>query len=123
MDDEQRRAVARVMSERREEDGVYLYRQGEAAAAMYVIVEGKVEIVKENNGREQVIGIAGCSDVVGEMEVLVDMPRAASLRTQGDVHLLTLEAGVFHTLTHQHPDMLKRVIQLLVSKLTAVGVQ
>jgi hypothetical protein len=121
MDEDQLQEVAQIASERREEDGVYLCRQGDEGDEMYVIARGEVEIVKEVDGQEQVIYRATSGEIIGEMEVLSDMSRAAAMRARGKVHLLVIEGESFRALMHEFPGISDRVIQMLVSKLATAG--
>ena len=121
MTEEQLREVASILSERCEGDGVYLCHQGDESDEMYIIVQGEVEIVKDADGEEQVIYLAKSEEIIGETEVLGNIPSAAAMRTKGDAHLLVIEGEHFRALTHQHPEMSDRVIQMLVNKLAAVG--
>ncbi len=121
MDEEQLQAVARIMSERWEEDDAYLCRQGDEGDEMYIIVEGEVEIIKESEGEDRVIYLAQKGEAIGEMQVLSRSARAAAMRSRGDIHLLVIEGAHFRSLMHQYPDMSDRVIQMLVEKLAAAG--
>jgi len=121
MNEEQLQAVARIMSERWEENGVYHCHQGDEGDEMYIIVEGEVEIIKESQGEGRVIYLAQKGEAIGEMQVLSRSARAAAMRSKGDVHLLVIEGAHFRSLMHQYPDMSDRVIQMLVEKLAAAG--
>jgi LmbE family N-acetylglucosaminyl deacetylase len=121
MNEEQLQAVARIMSERWEDGGVYLCRQGDEGDEMYIIVQGEVEIVKESGGKSQFIYQARKGEAIGEMQVLSRSRRSAAMRCKGDVHLLVIEGIHFRALMHQYPDMSDRVIQMLVQKLAAAG--
>lgn len=112
--------VARIMSERREEDGTYLCHEGDEGNEMYIIAQGEVEIVKESDDEERIY-LAREGEIIGEVEVLGNIPRATAMRTRGNVHLLVIEGEHFRSLTHQHPEMSDRVIQMLVNRLTTAG--
>jgi LmbE family N-acetylglucosaminyl deacetylase len=121
MNEEQLQAVARIMSERWEDGGVYLCRQGDEGDEMYIIVQGEVEIIKESGEKPQIIYLSKKGEAIGEMQVLSRSPRSAAMRCKGDVHLLVVEGAHFRTLMHQYPDMSDRVIQMLVHKLAVAG--
>ena len=121
MNEEQRQAVARIMSERWEDDGVYLCHQGDEGDEMYIIVQGEVEIIKESGEKPQIIYLSKKGEAVGEMKVLSRSPRSAAMRCKGDVHLLVIEGAHFRALMHKYPDMTDQVIQTLVHKLAAAG--
>jgi LmbE family N-acetylglucosaminyl deacetylase len=122
MDEAQLQAVARIMSERWQADGVYLCHQGDEGDEMYIIVQGEVKIIKESE-EEKVIYLAKSGEAIGEMQVLSKSTRAAAMQARGDLHLLVIEGIHFRDLMHQYPDMSDRVIQMLVKKLAAAGEQ
>ncbi len=121
MREEQLQALASIMSERWETDGFYLCHQGDEGNEMYVVVDGVVEIITQVDGQEKVVARRTAGDVIGELAVLSRNPRTASMRTQGEAHLLTLTAEQFHALTRRHPELLDQIILMLVGKLATAG--
>ncbi len=123
MSDEQRYDIARLMSDRRLEDGEILCRQGDPGDEMYVIVEGEVEVVKTTpaNPEGAVIAVAGPGDAIGELSVLASQPRSATMRARGDARLLAIWGPAFRKLVHTTPDIADRLIETLVDKLATTG--
>ena len=117
MSEEQLQGVARIMTERWEEDGFYLCHQGDEGNDMYIIVEGQVENIDESGSEDQVILTEQPGACIGELAALEIIPRVAAMRTKGEVRLLVLQGSHFRSLIHENPDMSQRVIQLLVRKL------
>jgi histidine decarboxylase len=109
--------VANILSERNETNGVYLCREGDEGDEMYIIVEGQVEILRESSGISYLLYLATKGEAVGEMAVLSNRPRAAAMRTKGDVYLLVIQGDDFRTLMQQYPDIAMHIIQMLVEKL------
>ncbi len=123
MNQEQLQTVARITAERWVKHGVYLCHQGDEGGEMFIIVQGEVEIIKETkNKADQIIYVAKAGEAIGEMEVLGKGFRTAAMRARGDIQLLTIQGVHFRELMHQHPDMLDRIIQMLVDKLAAAGI-
>ncbi len=123
MNPEQLQTVARIMAEQWVKDGVYLCHQGDEGGEMFIIVQGQVDIIKETKDKpDQLIYVAKAGEAIGEMEVLGKGHRTAAMRARGDIQLLTIRGAHFRELMHQHPDMLDRVIQMLVDKLAAAGI-
>ncbi len=121
LDQEQLQTVAGIMSERWEKVGTYLCHEGDEGDEMYIIIRGRVEIVKEIGGQNRVIYVAQPGEAIGEMQVLSKGARAAAMRVREDVHLLVIQGTHFRNLMHHYPDLSDRVIQILVQKLAAVG--
>jgi CRP-like cAMP-binding protein len=79
----------------RAEAGVALITQGEAGDRFYVIREGEVEVQVDDGGTPLTIAVLGRGDYFGEMALLHDAPRAASVVARTDVELLALDRTDF----------------------------
>ena len=68
-------------------DGMVVFRQGEPSDKFFIIRSGQVILTREVNGATSEIGKAGPGEVVGEMGVLQNLPRAATATAKGKVWL------------------------------------
>lgn len=112
-------AIARIMSERWEPDGHYICRQGQSGHEAYIVYRGVVEVVLEKEDREEIVYVARQGDCLGEMAIMGNMPRTASLRTRGNVRLLVIHGEDFLSLLRQHPDMSIELMKILANRLSA----
>jgi CRP-like cAMP-binding protein len=112
--------VGRATTARAVPAGSYLCRQGERGDELYVIVAGEVEVVDESGDEPRVTFVATPGMVVGEIAVLADIPRIASLRCRTDTELLVLAGADFRTLMHELPSVSTRIIETLVRRLVGV---
>lgn len=71
--------------------GLYLFHEGDAPDYLYVVGEGRLQVLRE----ESVIAEAGRGEVVGELGVLLDAPRSASVRAVRDSTLVRLTKAQF----------------------------
>jgi len=84
--------------------------QGEPGACMYVLHSGQVEVlVGDQGGGTRVLATLGKGDYVGEMALLQDAPRMATIRALGPVETLRLEAGDFRLMLDQVPALRARI--------------
>ncbi len=61
--------------------GDAVFREGEAARELYVLLDGEMEVLKRSRrGREQRVAILGPNDSFGEMSVIDMQPRSATVR-------------------------------------------
>src|SRR5437667_12329718 len=74
-----------------------LISQGEKGLGLFIITKGTVRITRKNSpdGAEEVLGTAGMADIIGEMALLDDMPRSATVTAVDDVTLLALPLWEF----------------------------
>jgi len=112
-------AIARIMSERWEPDGHYICRQGQTGHEAYIVYRGAVEVVLEKKDREEIVYVARQGDCLGEMAIMGNMPRTASLRTRGSIRLLVIHGDDFLSLLRQYPDMSIELMKILAGRLSA----
>jgi CRP/FNR family transcriptional regulator len=77
--------------------GSVLISQGEKGLGLFIITKGTVRITRTKgpDGAEEVLGTAGMADIIGEMALLDDMPRSATVTAVDNVTVLVLPKGEF----------------------------
>lgn len=85
--------------ERRLEDGEELFAEGDEGNRAYVIKEGQLEILKASGGREVQIAVRNTGEVIGEMALLEEAPRMASVRARGESVVIGISKERFDQLT------------------------
>ncbi len=86
-------------------DGELLCRQGEPGDRMFVIQSGRVEVVREEGGREVRLGELGPGDVFGHMAIVDREPRSATVRSRGTSRVMTLDKRAFLRRVHEDPSL------------------
>ncbi len=89
--------VAKCCREARYSPGSVLLSQGEKGLGLFIITKGTVRITRANGpgGAEEVLATAGMADIVGEMALLDDLPRSATVTAVDEVSVLVLPKGEF----------------------------
>lgn len=73
-------------------DGEDIISQGRAGEAMYVIQQGRVEVVQQDiDGREQHLAYLHAGDFFGEMAVFEKEVRSATVRASGEARVLKID--------------------------------
>merc|ERR1712037_403489 len=81
------------------EDNTVIMRQGEAGEEFFIIVAGNVVVTQLTPaGVEENVGTLGHSDFFGEIALLYDRPRAATVRSRGKLSCVKLERSRFERL-------------------------
>lgn len=83
--------LARALVPVRMEAGREVFRQGEVGDRYYIVVSGEVEIVSDG----RVVAVTGPRGYFGEIALLRDVPRTATVRAKSDLSLLALERDDF----------------------------
>ena len=72
--------------------GSVMLSQGEQGLGLFILTKGTARITRKNSpdGAEEVLGTAGAGDVIGEMALLDDLPRSATVTAVDEVSVLVL---------------------------------
>lgn len=97
--------------------GTVLMRQGEVGRSAYFVVEGRLIVEKEVNGENYVIGEIGPRDIVGEMAILDDSPRSATVTVAEDALLVMLDKNRIKQIIRRSPVVAELILKLLCFKL------
>ncbi|UYV65257.1 PRKAR1A [Cordylochernes scorpioides] len=92
------------------EDGEVVIEQGKPGDDFYIIEEGTAIVYQRRspNEPEEEVGKLGCSDYFGEIALILDRPRAATVRAQGKLKCIKLDRARFERLLGPCRDILKR---------------
>jgi CRP/FNR family cyclic AMP-dependent transcriptional regulator len=97
--------------------GDELFHQGDYGDAAYVILEGEADILVDTPHSAIKIATLGKNDIIGEIAVLCDVPRTATVVAHGDLETLRVSReGFFHLVT-EFPEVGIEVMSALASKL------
>ena len=93
--------------------GEILMREGDAADCAYVILEGEAEVLRRTGSGEFVVAVLGPNAVPGEIGVLTDAPRTATVRARAQVRALRISPEVFLRLASGRPERALQVMRQL----------
>ncbi len=99
------------------EAGDTIVQQGETGDCMYVVLSGSAKAFASGPEREVFIGALGPGDVFGEMAIFRRAPRAATVRADSDVRVLTLNKRQFLANVHEDPSLAFRILQQMSNRI------
>jgi CRP-like cAMP-binding protein len=97
--------------------GDHVFREGDLGTEMFIVHEGKVEILKEMQGEPKQLAVLEKGDFFGEMAILEDLPRTASARALTDVKLLHINGSTFDQMLRSNPEIAVRMMRKLSRRL------
>ncbi|MGQ0604942.1 MAG: sensor histidine kinase [Anaerolineales bacterium] len=97
--------------------GEWLMREGEPGDNVYVMLEGGVEISKRSGEQEMVLTRRGPGDFIGEMALLEERPRSASVRTMEDSRVLKINKRAFTNILHASPSAALALLRTVTERL------
>jgi CRP-like cAMP-binding protein len=105
--------LARVSEDMELDAGQVLTRQGETGHEFFVIVDGTIEV--EVNGQSH--GERGGGDFVGEIALIEDIPRTATVKAKTPLRVFVLTRQDFRRIIDENPGVERKVMQALARRL------
>ncbi len=109
--------LARVAVERSFLPGQAIVQEGTVGRDVYLIVEGKVEVVKGEGTEETLLAHRGPGDLFGEMAFIEGKARFATIRATQPVLLLEFSERELNSAMAEQPEFLYEVIRMLSARL------
>jgi signal transduction histidine kinase len=91
--------------------------EGEPGDALYVVLDGELEITKRQGGQDILLAVSRAGEFLGEMSLLEQTPRSASVRTLRESRLLVISQAAFQTLLSCSPSAPLTILHTLTSRL------
>jgi CRP-like cAMP-binding protein len=98
--------------------GQVLFRKGDVGDAAYVIINGDAEVSVPASSGDIVVAQLHDGDFLGEIAILCDTPRTATITAKGELKALRIRKEPFFQLLHQFPEMAVEMTRLLAERLT-----
>jgi uncharacterized protein YhbP (UPF0306 family) len=102
--------------------GTVIVRQGAPADKFFIIVDGEVEVMRKDDGETRSVASLGRGQFFGEMAILRDMPRTATVQAVTPTTLFAMDRESFRSLVAQSlgtTENFDRVIQQRLDELAA----
>jgi CRP-like cAMP-binding protein len=103
--------------------GQRFFSQGDAADAAYVILDGHADVLLRTHGGEIKVASLEQNALAGEMGILSDAPRSATIVAAEPTTALRIDKRVFLELLGQFPQMSIAIMRELASRLERTNAQ
>jgi CRP-like cAMP-binding protein len=102
--------------------GQSLFEQGDVGDAAFIIIEGAADVIVT---REEPLVVAkvGKDDIVGEIAILVDIPRTATVTATSDLTTLKITKDLFFRMITDFPEMGVEIMRVLAQRLEQTTAQ
>lgn len=97
--------------------GQELFHQGDAGDAAYVIIDGAVDVLKDTDEGEQLLVTLKKNAFVGDIAILCDVPRTATVKAVDKIETLKIQKEHFLRLLIEFPEMAVEVTRVLAQRL------
>lgn len=102
---------------------VVVFKEGDPGDAIYIVKSGKINILKRTSGGvDSVLATLPKGAVIGEMAVIDDQPRSASMATVQDCVFLIITKQDFRQLLGSTPEISFQILKLMTERLRTTNI-
>ena len=96
--------------------------QGDVGDSAFVIIDGTADVVVENNG-PLVVAHVGKNDIIGEIAILCDVPRTATVVATSELTALEVTKDLFFRMVTDFPEIAVEIMRVLAHRLEQTTAQ
>jgi CRP-like cAMP-binding protein len=97
--------------------GELLCRQGDPGDTAFIILDGDADVLVDTPNGQLSVARLGKNDLVGEMAILIDIPRTATVKAIGPVSTLAISKDLFFRMVTEFPQMGVEIMRELAHRL------
>jgi CRP/FNR family cyclic AMP-dependent transcriptional regulator len=105
--------LAKTTEDMEVDAGTVLATQGELGQEFFVVLEGEVDVTRDGKQLDP----RGGSDFFGELALVADIPRTATLTARTPLRFFVLTAQSFRSMLARSPDVELKVLRAMVKRL------
>lgn len=109
--------LGKMVQPRHYKDGETIVQQGEGGIGLYVIQSGEVEVTQKQGATEARIRTMGPGESFGEIALLTDQPRTATVRALQPTACWVMSAWEFRSALQESPEMAVRLLKTVAQRL------
>jgi len=98
-------------------DQEVIIRQGDTGDCLFVIQEGKVEVIDESGTQEIKLAELGETEFFGEMGLFEKDVRSSTVRAKGDAMVMTIDKKNFYKTIQKDPSLAYRLLEKMSNRL------
>ena len=103
--------------------GEILFEQGDAGDAAYIIIGGEADVIVGTPGGPLVVATLKQNEIVGEIAILCDVPRTATVQAKTQLTSLRITKDLFFSLVVEFPEIAVEIMRELAHRLERTTTQ
>lgn len=103
--------------------GEIIVHQGETGSCMYVIQEGDVDVLREENGVQTIVDSMHTGDIFGEMAIIERTVRSSTVRASTAARVLTIDKKTFMRRIQEDPSLALSVLKVMSQRVRNLDLQ
>jgi CRP-like cAMP-binding protein len=99
-------------------EGHILFHQGDPGDAAYVVLSGTADVLVGSDSGEIKVASVGPNSIIGEIAILCDVNRTATVRASAPLEVLRIDKDHFLALLAEFPEVAVEIIRVLANRLS-----
>ena len=100
--------------------GEMLFDEGDSASTAYLVLSGRVDLLRRIDGRVDVLTQAGPGELLGELALIAPTVRLTGARAATGLQALSIERRSFRRILDEYPGVAQRVQAQLIQEFQAM---
>ena len=100
-----------------------LFNQGDAGDSAYIVVQGTADVLVDTPDGPLAVATLARNDIIGEIGVLCDVPRTASVKANEELIALKVTKELFFRMVTDFPEMGVEIMRVLAHRLEQTTAQ
>jgi CRP-like cAMP-binding protein len=96
--------------------GSVLCKQGDIGDAAFVIIDGSADVIVDTSNGPLTVATLSKNDVVGEIAILIDVPRTATIKATTELTTLKISKDLFFRLVREFPQIAVEMMRVLAER-------
>lgn len=117
LDDRSIKAIANAVVEQSYSPGQDIVREADSGVGAFIIRSGRCDVLQKRGGQEAKLGELGPGDFFGEMALLDEFPRSATVRAIEPTTCFGLTRWHFRGILESHPQIALAILPVLTKRL------
>jgi CRP/FNR family transcriptional regulator, cyclic AMP receptor protein len=94
-----------------------LFHQGDIGDSAYIVIGGQADVILSTDRGEVVVSTVKRNDIVGEVAILCDVPRTATVKAKEELEVLKISKDLFFRMISEFPQMSVEIMRELAARL------
>jgi CRP-like cAMP-binding protein len=115
-------AIASVTTTRTVKSREELFHKGDEGSQLYIVVSGRLKVITTSDeGDDLMFCVVEPGEVIGEVGLLIDRHRTATVRAMEASELIVIDRREFHSLLRTRPDVSIELLTVLAERVARVS--
>jgi CRP-like cAMP-binding protein len=102
-------------------DRAVLFDEDDVADCGYVVISGRIDLTRTENGQHRLLMSLGPSNLIGELALIIDTVRTTRAVSIGRSRVMLIRRSTFRRILHEYPEIAATISATIAERLSAMA--